>query len=202
MSLSKEHMLQVMSYVDGELEGEALDKVESLLASDADAAQLAAELRTLGDCVRVVHTDRELAKRPDEIADDVMAELDKRLAPIGSLAERRRNAFVAGAVCAGLAMAAGWLLFFQGQNDNLVEQANMMPSATAVATTPPVPTAIETATTPVQVASAQPAAEGVDVESVESPSHEVSVFYVPAMASANSNASSVVVWIQEGEAKK
>jgi hypothetical protein len=42
---------------------------------------------------------------------------------------------------------------------------------------------------------------GVDVESVESPAHEVSVFYVPATASANPNASSVVVWIGEDEQK-
>ncbi len=44
--------------------------------------------------------------------------------------------------------------------------------------------------------------DGVDVEQVESPSHQVSVFYLPAVAAATagSNASSVVVWIGDDKA--
>ncbi|MGH7280089.1 MAG: anti-sigma factor family protein [Polyangiaceae bacterium] len=200
MSLSRENMMQVMSYVDGELSGEALDKVEALLASDDEASQLAIELRTLGECVRVVHTDRKLEKNPDEIADDVMRELEKRLAPIGSLAERRRNAAITAAISCAIAVAAGWFLFVKAGADGYDTSAQSNPPP---AVTQPSPSAQTSVTpTPAELAAQIPAAGGVDVESVESPSHEVSVFYVPAMASASSNASSVVVWIQEGEAKK
>ena len=199
MSLSREHMMQVMSYVDGELEGDALDKAETLLASNDEASQLAIELRNLGECVRIVHTDRKLDKNPDDIADDVMNELERRLAPVGSLAERRRNAALTAMITGAMAIAAGWFLFVRGQSSgNLNAQANPTPTVTL----PAMPSQTAATLTPEQLAAQAPAAEGVDVESVESPSHEVSVFYVPAMASASSNASSVVVWIQEGEAKK
>ena len=200
MSLSRETMMKVMSYVDGELEGEARDKVEALLAMDDEASQLAMELRTLGECVRVVHGERKLEKDPGAIADDVMQELERRTAPVGSLAQRRRNAAITAAITGAMAIAAGWFLFTTNPKptqENLNAQAN----PTQVVTPPP-PTQSAVTPTPNELAAQTPPAEGVDVESVESPSHEVSVFYVPAMASASSNASSVVVWIQEGEAKK
>ena len=200
MSLSREKMMKVMSYVDGELEGEARDQVEALIEMDDEASQLVLELRTLGDCVRVVHGDRKLEKNPDEIANDVMRELEKRVAPIGSLAERRRNAAITAVITGAMAIAAGWFLLVKtGDHSDVSAQAN---PTQAVTVTPPPPTQTTATPTPDQLAAQAPAAEGVDVESVESPSHEVSVFYVPAMASASSNASSVVVWIQEGEAKK
>lgn len=200
MSLSREKMMKVMSYVDGELEGEARDQVEALIEMDDEASQLVLELRTLGDCVRVVHGERKLEKDPGAIADDVMRELEKRVAPIGSLAERRRNAAITAVITGAMAIAAGWFLIVKtGDHADVSAQAN---PTQAVTLTPPPPTQTTTTPTPDQLAAQTPAVEGVDVESVESPSHEVSVFYVPAMASAGSNASSVVVWIQEGEAKK
>ena len=131
MSLSREHMMQVMSYVDGELEGDALDKAETLLASNDEASQLAIELRNLGECVRIVHTDRKLDKNPDDIADDVMNELERRLAPVGSLAERRRNAALTAMITGAMAIAAGWFLFVRGQSSgNLNAQANPTPTVT------------------------------------------------------------------------
>ena len=204
MSLSREAMLEVMAYVDGELDGEALDRVESLLASDEDASRLALELRTLGDCVRVVQADRATSKKPDEIADDVMKALGANVVSLAPLAVRRRNAVMAGVISTGFAAAAVWLLFFRS-----AAQLPEMPVAQASAThapfvVPPQPTQDPASVTPQpeQLATQAAGQSGVDVESVESPSHEVSVFYVPATASANPNASSVVVWIGEGEATK
>jgi len=200
VNLSRDAMLEVMAYVDGELEGEALDRVESLLATDEDASRLALELRTLGDCVRVIQTDRDATKNPDQIADDVMAAIDKNVVAIAPLAIRRRNAYIAGSFSAVLAVAAVWMLFFRGG------PAREAPTATAdsVHVTVPAPVVTASPVVPEQItAQADPEDRaGVDVEAVESPSHEVSVFYVPTTASANPNASSVVVWIGEGEASK
>jgi hypothetical protein len=103
-----------------------------------------------------------------------------------------------------LAAAAVWLLLFQSPAqlpDVPVAQASATHAPIAV---PTVPTPDPDSVTPQpQQMSAQAAGQsGGDVESVESPSHEVSVFYVPASASANPNASTVVVWIGEGEATK
>lgn len=210
MSLSREAMLDVMAYVDGELDGEALDRTEALLASDEDAARLALELRTLGDCVRVVQTDRALgpdAKNPDQIADDVMKALDKNVVPIGSLAARRRNAIIAGSISTVLGVAAAWFLIIHAPSQNpeasvaqaTVQTAKPIPMPTdkpddvAPPSTPPVDTDKMAAEAYMQ--------SGVDIESVESPKHEVSVFYVPGTASANPNGSSVVVWIGEDEKK-
>ncbi len=205
MTLSREAMLDVMAYVDGELEGEALDRTESLLASDKDAARLALELRTLGDCVRVIQTDRALgpdAKNPDEIADDVMKALDKNVVPLAPLAVRRRNAMIAGSISTVFLAAAVWFLVFRGPPpaDTTAQVVKQPPATTAIAPTPTIP---ETAAVPDpdDIAAHAYLQSGVDVESVESPAHEVSVFYVPATASANPNASSVVVWIGEDEQK-
>jgi hypothetical protein len=206
MSLSREAMLDVMAYVDGELSGEALDRTEALLASDEDAARLALELRTLGDCVRVVHTDRAQAQNPDEIADDVMKALDKNVVPIASLAARRRNAIITGSISAVLGIAAAWFLIVHAPSQNpdaAVAQASAQ--TTAKPMIPPLPTDKTNDVAPVdtdKLAAEAYLQSGVDVESVESPKHEVSVFYVPATASANPNASSVVVWIGEDETKK
>jgi anti-sigma factor RsiW len=206
MSLSREAMLDVMAYVDGELDGDALDRTEALLASDEDAARLALELRTLGDCVRVVQTDRSQSKNPDEIADDVMKALDKNVVPVASLADRRRNAIVVGTISGALAIAAAWFLLSHNAQAPLpgepVNQPVAQASAQPAVQLPAIPADSANAVDPEKMAAEAYLQSGVDVESVESPAHEVSVFYVPATASANPNASSVVVWIGEDETKK
>jgi anti-sigma factor RsiW len=204
MSLSREAMLDVMAYVDGELDGDALDRTENLLASDEDAARLALELRTLGDCVRVVQTDRALAKNPDEIADDVMKVLDKKVAVVVPLEVRRRNAIVVGSISTAFAIAAAWFLL--AHNDGVpipgAPETRPVAQASAQPPVPVIPTQTPTqAVDPEKMAAEAYLQSGVDVESVESPKHEVSVFYVPGTASANPNASSVVVWIGEDEQK-
>jgi len=210
VTLSRESMLEVMAYVDGELDGEALDRVESLLATDKDASRLALELRTLGDCVRVIQSDRALgpgAKNPNEIADDVMKALGNNVVPIAPLAIRRRNAMIAGGISTVIGLAAAWFLIFQTQNppnsppdDEPVAQASVTPVIGSIA--PATPVVPDPDVVPEQMAAQAAGQLSADVESIESPSHEVSVFYVPSTASANPNASSVVVWIGEGEATK
>jgi hypothetical protein len=76
-----------------------------------------------------------------------------------------------------------------------------MPGAPAASATPALaqasPPGSGTQPAPATPGGGTPGTSGVDVEQVESPSHQVSVFYLPAVsaAAANSNASSVVVWI-------
>ncbi|MEO7113251.1 MAG: hypothetical protein ABI183_22620 [Polyangiaceae bacterium] len=206
MSLSHETMLDVMAYVDGELEGDALDRTESLLASDEDASRLALELRTLGDCVRIIQTDRAQGRNPDEIADDVMKALDKKIVAIAPLATRRRNAIIVGSISTAFAIAAAWFLLVN--NDSPLPGAPLPQTVAQVSVQPPIAVPAIPTQTPTQVGvdPEKMAAEaylqsGVDIESVDSPKHEVSVFYVPGTASANPNASSVVVWIGEDEQK-
>jgi hypothetical protein len=202
MSLSREAMLDVMAYVDGELEGDALDRTESLLASDDDAARLALELRTLGDCVRIIQTDRAQGQDPDQIADDVMKALDKKVVAIAPLAVRRRNAIIIGSFSTAFAIAAAWFLLAHNDGVSLPGAPENHPVAQASA--PPIPDPVvptPTAVDPEKMAAEAYMQSGVDVESVDSPKHEVSVFYVPGTASANPNASSVVVWIGEDEQK-
>jgi hypothetical protein len=203
MSLSREAMLDVMAYVDGELSGDALDRTESLLASDEDAARLALELRTLGDCVRVIQTDRARSKNPDEIADDVMNALDKKVAVVVPIAIRRRNAMIVGSFSTAFAIAAAWFLLAHNNGTPLPGAPETQPVAQASAQpTIPVPVIpTQTAVDPEKMAAEAYMQSGVDIESVDSPKHEVSVFYVPGTASANPNASSVVVWIGEDEQK-
>lgn len=203
MSLSREAMLDVMAYVDGELDGDALDRTESLLASDEDAARLALELRTLGDCVRVIQTDRAASKNPDEIADDVMKALDKKVAVVVPLEVRRRNAIIVGSISTAFAIAAAWFLLMHNGTGIPIPgapEAHAVAQASAQPTTP-VPDIPTQVVDPEKMAAEAYLQSGVDVESVDSPKHEVSVFYVPGTASANPNASSVVVWIGEDEQK-
>ncbi|HEX7666472.1 MAG TPA: hypothetical protein VF407_18225, partial [Polyangiaceae bacterium] len=138
MSLSREEMMQVMSYADGELEGAALARAEALVGANDEAAQLVRELRTLGDCVRVVEEERKLERAPIDVAGDVMSAIEKsKVVPIGSFAERRRNAFVAGAITAVIAAAAGWFLVVRGNealpggSGAVAAQASATPVVTA-----------------------------------------------------------------------
>jgi anti-sigma factor RsiW len=196
-TLSAETMLELMAYADGELDGDDLARIESLIATDPDAERVVSTMHTLGDCVRVTEGERRIPKIVDRIADDVMAKIEaekarRTVAPLQPRPIRLRNAIVAGSISAAIAMAAGWAMFVRPPDD-------APPAPVAVVAPVVAPKAIPTA------APVTPDGTGVDLNQVESPAGQVSVFYVPAVAAgglADENVSSVVLWLgDDGKGK-
>ncbi len=180
MTLTEEEMLDVMAYVDGELEGEAAAKVEALLESSAEARELRASFGALSERVK------EIARTPSiDVTKSVMAkikpnELDRRRIEKQS---RSRVLFV-GATLVALA-AAVFLYVRHGDPPSGGGGAGTGTAATA-------PT--ETSSSPKLAAL-----HGVQVDSVDTASatRPISVFYVPNGDEPSESSSSVVVWIDD-----
>ncbi|WP_394826431.1 anti-sigma factor family protein [Pendulispora albinea] len=208
--LGQEALFDLMAYADGELQGEAAERVEAWIASDPEAARLVDEFRTLSDCVAISEKARPVPKSVDGIVDSVMAQAARidpdRVANVPK-AVRIRRAIAAGSVSAVIAMAAVWFLFFRP-----VPKFDDEPSATQTALAPPIePSAAPTPaeSTDPALAAASPSVEskgegdvevtssGVELEQVESPQREISVFYVPSVSAPT--ASSIVVWIGDNK---
>ena len=196
-TLSAETMLELMAYADGELDGDDLVRIESLIATDVDAERVVSSMHTLGDCVRVSEGERRVPKIVDRVVDDVMAKIEaekarRTVVPLQPRPIRLRNAIVAGTISAAIAMAAGWAMFVRPPDDT-------PPAPVAVVAPKAVPTAAPVAPT------VTPDGTGVDLNQVESPAGQVSVFYVPAVAAggiADENVSSVVLWLgDDGKGK-
>lgn len=185
-SLSSEQRIELMAYVDGELEGAERSKVEGWLASNVDAARFVDELGVLGDRVRLGHEASNDAKAVAsfDVADAVMAAVESETAnaapaPVVSLEARRQKNLKAGAtLVAALALAASVFVMVRSKDEEA-------PMARA-----PVPTV-----QPPGVTSAEP---GIDVDLVETAGDSVGVFY---LASESSPTTSVVVWVDESGGK-
>jgi hypothetical protein len=224
MSLSQDTMMELMAYADGELEGEALARTEALVQSSEEARRIVDAMTGLGDYVRQAGDEAVAARSDfamaDGIVDAVMHKLSseptaKLRRPTSIAAARQRRAGTVAAVVGLVALAAGAMMILRSNEQSKTEVALVGPARPAEIAP------LETASRPGTLAApgtsgalaqaspensgtapGAPAApgsptSGVDVEQVESPSHQVSVFYLPAVAAAatNSNASSVVVWI-------
>ncbi|WP_394843072.1 hypothetical protein LZC95_39225 [Pendulispora brunnea] len=196
----EEAMLDLMAYADGELEGAAAERVAAWVARDAEAARWVEEFRTLSECIAVSESARPVPKAVDRIVDSVMEkatryEVDRKPnadpKPI-----RMRRAVVAGTVSAALALAASWFMFFRTP-----DFPETSAPTTVASTAPAAPSEPETPGTEPSAVAAAPENEvtpgGVELEQVESPSREISVFYVPAVS--GESASSVVVWIGDNK---
>jgi hypothetical protein len=195
VKLSQGEVFDLMAYVDGELDGEAKTKAEKLVAENADARRLVDEMRALGPIVQKVY-EPPAASASEGIADFVMAKIAEGEPParksirapklVDLRAEREKRIKVGAAIAAAIALAAGVAFMTQKVNEQHRPIATPTPPVTA-----PAPA-------PAPVASEQQAvvaaAGGVDVEQVDSPK-EVSVFYLPS--ATDTNASSVVVWIDD-----
>jgi hypothetical protein len=208
MSLSPETLLDIQSLADGELDGEARQRVEKLVAESAEARSVLEGLRTphVGLWLTEAVDRRATAAGVDQVAENVMARLSgdrDRAAPSGVVARidgRARGgqtrsmgprAAVVTAVTA-LALAAGvaFVLRTSGRQDT-----GRMPVASVGLPSPDMqgPPAVGAS------------GSGVEVDEVDSPSRGVSVFEIPlrgasAMAGSTS-ASSVVIWIDDEGAK-
>ena len=188
MSLSRQNMLDLMAYADGELPAEDRARVEQLLASSEAARRVVGSFNDLGDWVDEAY-EQPSAVLSNAIATVVMARVKSlpqpaRAGAVVDLASARRTRVVT-VVVAAAALAAGVMLY--NRDDRTARSTDPAPA-------PPIP-ALSSAPRPPKIEVA--AAGGVDVEHVESPTHEVSVFYLPAVAAAN--ASSVVVWIGDDD---
>src|SRR5688572_3578902 len=76
MSLATDVMQRLMAYADGELDPAEQGEVEALLAREEDAARFVAQLRGLGDLVRVGHEDRHASTLAAfDVTDAVMAKV-------------------------------------------------------------------------------------------------------------------------------
>jgi anti-sigma factor RsiW len=199
LSLSQGTMIELMAYVDGELDGEAKERIEKLIATNANARRVVMEMTKLGEVIGEVYEEPP-ASASAGIADLVMAKIGEEApAPkkasvrppkvISLMDARERRIKIGAAIVAAIALAAGIVLTTQHANENM-PVAKPERTAAPLVTPAPAPTQEpEQAQVQVQVASA-----GVDVENVDSPTHEVEVFYLP---STKGNASSVVVWIDD-----
>ncbi len=217
-TLSHDVLLELMAYADGELDDDARERIEAFLATSEDARAVVTAMDPLGEFVR---TSADVgASAADGIASAVMARIDADDVALANDAasarpaetnvislERARAARAArlrvvGAAAGVAALAAAYFLVArpaQGPSGSDGVVASTTPSAltaraSAFPETPP----------PAQLAIVLPGegdnGTGVEVEHVDAPNNDVSVIYVPAVATPDVNASSVVIWINDDKA--
>jgi hypothetical protein len=226
MSLSHETVLELMSLADGELEGDAKERAERLVASSDEARRVVEAMRRaeVGRWLSASLHDRAGQAGADAIADAVMSAVEKspegrRAAPqrssaasaastaasisegvasfAGARARRLSRVQVAvSAAAAGLALAAAVALYVRADGDGKTERAPV-----ASVGVPPVDFQVPSAT----VAQQEPSS-GVEVNEIDAPSRGVSVFEIPVGAAAavanGAGASSVVVWVDDDPGSK
>jgi hypothetical protein len=189
-----------MALADGELEGEVKDRAEKLAAADPQARQFVEALRAPALRTWLTAAVEERSRAADGIADAVMTRLPVAAAPdAGSAtwvardrspsaradrAQRARRVAI-GLSSAGLALAAAVAV--------VVRSAGHGESRPVASVIPP---ASETNVPPAVAQHESAVAGGVVVDEIDSPSREVSIFQIPAMANA-STPSSIVVWIED-----
>ena len=179
MSLSEAQMMDVMSLADGELEGEDLERTTKLVEENADAKELFASLRAIGEGVRgsfdVPKIDVAHAVMRSITPNDLDKARIKRTA-------RTRMAVVGVSL---LAIAAAVMFYVRDQQQQQAAQ-NAAKDGGAQAV----------------LASSSPT--GVEVDFVDTPT-PVSVFYVPAEKTTTAGAegkttetpASVIVWVDD-----
>lgn len=187
MSLSRQTMMELMAFADGELEGDDRARVERLVAENGEARGVVEAMRSpaIGAFLEGEMAERSAAA--DGIAGAVMAKL-----PARGPARGRSPAVVISIGVAALALAAGVALILRSQGATTETHVPVASVDTpSVDMQPPV--------------VAQRPTQGVEVDEVDSPSRGISVFEIPvagAAAAANANAPSSVVIMIEDEGRK
>ncbi len=208
MSLPHETVLELMSFADGELEGEAKARAERLVAENDEAAQIVEAFRAphIGAWLDDAMQQRAAEANADRIVEAVMANAFAGLhrGAVGQMRlprvrtrSRRAMAIVAVAGSA-LALAAGVALYLRSAEtawQSAREHPSLAsPGAPSGRTAPGAHTSA--------VAQQEPASRGVEVDDIDSPLHHVSVFEIPlngatTAAMRPARASSVVIWIED-----
>ncbi len=212
MSLPRDTMLELMALADGELEGQARERAERLVADSQEARRVLEAMRgpELGTWLEEAESSRVAAA--DGIADAVMAKVAAGVSPSAAgrplaaaphedggvvrLAAPRRGRAAWVPVVTVLALAAGAALVVRSVRRDETEAAPV-----ASVTMPGLkPDGVPAASSVASLPNAWPK-QGVEVDEIDSPSRGVSVFEIPmrsAAAAAGSAApSSVVIWIDE-----
>ncbi len=194
--LSRDTMLELMAYADGELEGKEKERVEALIAANEAARRVVEQMTGLGAEFQESY-QAPAASLSDGIAESVLSKIERdEAAPrkpsvrppkvVDLRDQREKRLKVGAAIVAAVALAAGIVLTTRHANENVQVAADKPPQLVR----PPAPAPAPPPTPePPQIAAA-----GGDVEQVDS-KHEVEVFYLPS--SVGANASSVVVWIDD-----
>jgi anti-sigma factor RsiW len=186
VSLSRETMMELMAFADGELEGEDRARVERLVGENSEARSVVDAIRSpaIGEWLEGEMAERAAAA--DGIAGAVMAKLPAR-AP-----SRGRSPAVVLSIGGALALAAGIALILRSKGASTETQVPVASVETPSVDVQPSP------------ALAQRPTQGVEVDEVDSPSRGISVFEIPVAgaAAANANGPSSVVIMIEDEGKK
>jgi len=177
MSLSEAQMMDVMSLADGELEGEDLERTKKLVEEDAEAKELFASLRAIGDGVRGSFDVPKIDVRDAVMRTIVPNDLDK--------ARIKRTARTRMAVVGVSLLAVAAAVMFYVRDHELQQAQN----------------AAKDAGTQAVLASSSPT--GVEVDFVDTPT-PVSLFYVPAEKTTSGaegktteTPASVIVWVDD-----
>jgi hypothetical protein len=193
VSLSRETMMDLMAFADGELEGEDRARVERLVAENSEARSVVDAMRSpaIGKWLEGEMAERTAAA--DGIAGAVMAKLPARLP------SRGRSPVAVISIGAALALAAGVALILRSTGESSESHAPV-----ASVELPSVDTQVVPASPARAETVAQRPTQGVEVDEVDSPSRGISVFEIPlpGAAAANANGPSSVVIMIEDEGKK
>jgi hypothetical protein len=211
MKLSKNELLYLMAYDDGEVDDDEIPEVEALIDKSDEAKAVRAQQAALSRWVKDAAEAAATKAGADDIASKVLAQIDElggakvieieRTRAKRELNEQRVKEF--GAIAA---IAAAVALFYLWPADEPKVADNKPPAASTAAAAPATSTQVVPATpapspndqSPEAVAAAETeSAPGIDVQAVESPQHPFSIFYVPGATGNEPSASSVVVWIGE-----
>jgi anti-sigma factor RsiW len=214
LSLSRDELLQLMAYADGELEDDEIPEVLALLEKSDAARRVVEQHSAVGEWLRASGNEHPVLARADDIATAVM----DRIAGLGGAkvttpgprpksARSRERLMAFGALCAAAAAVSLFYLWPPGSASRHSTQSDALtrsmatepgaPSAASAAEPSPLGSGSGEPAVSARIAAAESEGEGIDVQAVESPHHPVSIFYMPAATGPNAHASSVVVWIGE-----
>jgi anti-sigma factor RsiW len=178
MSLSEAQMMDVMSLADGELEGDDLARTQKLVEDDAEAKELFASLRAIGDGVRSSFDVPKIDVSHEVMRSITPNDLDK--------ARIKRTARTRMAVVGVSLVAIAAAVMFYVRDQQLQQQAQ---------------NAAKDSGTQAVLASSSPT--GVEVDFVDTPT-PVSLFYVPAEKTTSGaegktteTPASVIVWVDD-----
>jgi pilus assembly protein FimV len=217
VSLSKNELLYLLAYADGEVDEDEIGEVEELIAKSDEAKTVLEQQAALRQWVVEAGEKAATRGRAGSIADAVMASIDEQGGPkiIELERERAKRALNQqrirefGALFAVAAVVALFAFWPSGtpnapgpvaQNTAPIGASAGVPPAqsipSAAAPTEPTEPSPESSAA-AAVAASEPEVPSIDIDAVESPEHQFSIFYVPGATGANASASSVVVWIGE-----
>jgi hypothetical protein len=204
-------MLELMAFADGELEGEARERVAKLAEESEEAARVVRAMRAPALGAWLTEATEERAAAADGIADVVMARLGAGAGAtrLSDARARRTSGVMRGqiTVVAGIfALAATILLYVRSDRETRSDrEGTSSPPIASVAVPSAGAPSIDVRAPGSASALAQQApgqgGQGVQVDEIDSPAHGVTVFEIPvggmAAAANGGGPPSVVIMIED-----